>query len=259
MKRIRFVGLCLMAVFAFSAMAASSASAAPGLLLARIAPNGGSPAGVSFLSLGLLALLTTHSGKLVDCKHFRDHGLFLSPTLGDLLIYFLNCSAAGTTFECNSEGETGGNIHLPLSTLFHLGLAHLTLTLGRFPAVVILLTKEVNFECGEPPLNAKVLVLGAVIGALQLDLEPGFQKPIPLNTPFKNAILNFEQTLHGLQHLRLFLFEDLLQSYDLHSLITEAGVVKPPTLSAEVALALLDLFTLGNNVHVEIELFEDEK
>jgi hypothetical protein len=258
MKRINIVGLCLAAVFALSAMAASSASAA-GLLLARIAPNGGSPAGVSFLSLGELALLTTESGKLVDCKHVRDHGLWLSPTLGDVLILFLNCHAVAIgSPACTSGGGAGSEeIHLPLeSTLFHLGLAHLPLegaTLDSVPAILILLHKDVFFNCGKGV--AEVLVLGAVIGALQLD-EP-LELPIPLNTRFSTALLNFTQDAHGLQHLRLFLFEDSLNSYDLHSLITELGTIKPLTLSAEVALALLDLFTLGSPAkHVELELFE---
>jgi hypothetical protein len=250
MKRISIVGLFLAAVFAFSAMAASSASAAPGLLLARVA-GGGSIAGVSFLSLGLTALLTTHGGHDIKCTHFRNSGLFLSSTLGNVLILFSNCTTNTEigTLECN-------NIHLPLATtLFHLGLAHLSNTVGKIPAAVILLTKDVNISCG----IAEVLVLGAVIGAFQLDLNPGFQKPIPLNTPFSNAILNFEQTSFGLQHLRLLLFEDKLNTYDLDSVTTVGGIAGPVELSAESALALLDLFTLNSGKHVEIELFEDEK
>jgi hypothetical protein len=258
MKRIGIVGLCLAAVFAFSAMAASSASAT-GLLLARVAGGAsGSIAGVSFLSLGGTALLTTQGGKDIQCAHVNNKGLFLSPTLGNLLIQFVNCEANTEVgaLECAGGGETANNIHLPLATtLFHLGLAHLSSTVGKIPAAVILLTKDVKLSCGNG--LAEVLVLGAVIGALQLDPS---EKQIPLNTPFANAILNFQQTTptsFGLQHLRLLLFEDTLNTYDLDSVTTTLGSAGPVELSAEAVLALLDLFTLNAGKHVEIELFEN--
>jgi hypothetical protein len=250
MKRISITGLFLAAVFAFSAMAASSASAAPGLLLARVA-GGGSIAGVSFLSSANLPLLTTHNGSLIHCKDATNNGLFLSSTLGNILIRFLGCTTSGLS--CSTAGAAAGEIHLPLATtLFHLGLAHLSNTVGKIPAAVILLGKDVVLNCGGV---ATILVLGAVIGALQLDPS---EKPIPLNTSFSNAILNFQQTAHGLQHLRLILIEDALRTYDLHSLTTITGQEPEPlSLSAEVALTLLDLFRLSNGNHVAIELFED--
>jgi hypothetical protein len=255
MKRISIVGLCLAAVFALSAMAASSASAAPGLLLARV-QGGGSIAGVTFLSFVSSPRLTTHLGSEINCKHATNHGLFLSPTLGDILIRFLGCTSTGG-IKCNTAGAAEEEIHLPLATtLFHLGLAHLTLEVGRIPAAVILLDKDVDINCGNG--LAKILVLGSVIGALQLD-EPK-ERPIPLETPVSTVLLNFQQTTptsNGLQHLRLFLFEDELRTYDLHSLITELGTAKPLTLSAEIALTLLDLFRLSNGTHVSIELFEN--
>jgi hypothetical protein len=252
MKRISIVGLCLAAVFAFSAAGASSASA--GELLAQVAHGGGSVAGVTFLSLGLLGLLTTHSGKVIHCEHVHDHGLFLTPTLGDLLILFLSCTTnffAGTT-ECNSEGAPKGQIHLPLeTTLFHLGLAHLNSTHGNIPAVVILLDKDVKLSCAGG--LGKVLVLGAVIGALQNIKE----EPQPLNVAFSQAILNFQQTANGLQHLRLFLMPGTtgLTSYDLHSITTELSE-GPVELSAQVSLTSLHLFRLSNGKHVELELVE---
>jgi hypothetical protein len=250
MKRISIVGLFLAAVFALSAMAASSASAAPLLLLARV-PGGGSIAGVTFLSEAKLPLLSTHSGKLIHCKHATNHGLFLSSTLGDILLRFLGCTSSGVA--CNTAGAAAEEIHLPLAgTVFHLGLAHLTINEGKLPAAVILLEKDVLITCGGV---IKLLVLGSVIGALQLDLPGKFQTPLPLNTPEPQVILNFQQTTpasHGLQHLRLFLFEHELRTYDLDVTIN-GGTAE---LAAEVALALLDLFRLSNGTHVEIELFE---
>jgi hypothetical protein len=253
MRYVRYFGLGLMAAFALGAFAASSASA--GELLALIAPKGGSAAGVSFLSLGGLSLLTTDKPglQLVHCKEVHDHGLFLTSTLGDILIFFLGCKTKVLleTPECSSPGAPAGDIHLPLeTTLFHLGLAHLTLATGRIPAVAILLIKHVLFTCGS---LVHALVLGAVIGALTLDAEGSqFQKPIPLGVPFSTALLNFEQTAHGLQHLRLFLLPGSgLVSYDLDTSINSAAA----ELSAEVSLDLLDLFS-NNTGKVELELVE---
>jgi hypothetical protein len=253
MKRISIVGLFLAAVFALSAMAASSASAAPLLLLAQ-PRGGGNIAGVTFLSETTLApLLTTHGNHDIHCKHATNHGLFLSPTLGDILIRFLGCTEPATGLKCNTAGAAAEEIHLPLATtLFHLGLAHLTLTVGKFPAAVILLDKDVIINCGGG--LAEVLVLGSVIGAFKLDT--GNHGPIPLNTPFSTALLDFVQTANGLQHLRLFLFEHELRTYDLDALITELGKAKPAELAAEDTTALLYHFLLPGGKEDEIEFIE---
>jgi hypothetical protein len=245
MKRISIVGLFLAAVFALSAIAASSASAAPGLLLARI-QGGGSPAGVTFLSEATLPLLITHNGSTIHCKDATNHGKFLSATLGDVLIRFLGCTSSGEP--CHSLNAGPEEIHLPLTTLFHLGLAHLTLTEGRIPAILILVG-HVHILC--EPIPALILVLGSVIGALRLDEKS--HGPIPLEVPFTTALLDFEQTANGLQHLRLFLFEDLLNTYDLD--VINGGKVE---LASEVANALLDLFRNANGEHIKLELFEDK-
>ncbi|HWY17764.1 MAG TPA: hypothetical protein VNY27_03525 [Solirubrobacteraceae bacterium] len=254
MKRISIVGLCLAAVFAFSAGAASSASAAPLLLLAQ-PRGGGSIAGVTFLSETTLApQLSTHGGHLIDCTHATNFGKFLSSTLGDVLIRFLNCKSLNPELECQTAGAGKGEIHLPLATtVFHLGLAHLTITEGRIPAIVILLEKDVLINCGNG--LATILVLGSVIGALKLDT--GNHGPIPLNAPFSTALLDFEQIAHGLQHLRLFLFEHELRTYDLDALITEAiGGTKPLELAAEDTIVLLSHFLLPSGKENEIELIE---
>jgi hypothetical protein len=251
MRRIiSIVGLCLAAVFAFSAMAASSASA--GELLALIAPKGGSAAGVSFLSKAELPLLITHNNTRIHCKDAINFGHFLTSSLGDILIQFLGCTSS--VGSCRSLGAAAGEIHLPLATtLFHLGLAHLTSTVGKIPAVLILLDKDVHIECGEPPLAALILVLGAVIGALRLDKE-GNHGPLPLNTPVLQALLAFEQTANGLQHLRLFLLGGSLASYDLDASINGAAA----ELASEVANTLLFHFLLPNGKENDIEFVEDQ-
>jgi len=247
MKRISIVGLCLMAVFAFSAGAASSASAAE--LLAKIA-GGGSIAGTTFLSTATLPLLTTTSS-LIHCKHATNHGLFLSPTLGNILIRFLGCSTAGLFGErlnCNTLNAGPGEIHLSLATLFHLGLAHLTPTVGGIPAAVVLLGKVIKIECE----GLTIEVRGNVIGALQRG-----GAAVPLNTAIKDVNLNFQETTptsHGSQHLRLFLMPGTtgLTTYDLEANPAGLGFV----LAAEVANALLDGFKLPSGTEDAIEFDE---
>jgi hypothetical protein len=235
-----------MAAFALCAFAASSASA-KGLLLAQIA-GGGSIAGVTFLSKAGLAQLFTHGGSEIHCKDAINHGLWLSPTLGDVLIQFLGCTSSGEP--CHSLNAGSGEIHLSLATLFHLGLAHLTLSTGRIPAILILVG-HLHILC--EPIAALILVLGAVIGALRTDPDTGNHEPIPLGKPFLSALLDFEQEKNGLQHLRLFLFEDEVHSYDLDAFVSTTGKIE---LASEVAKALLFHFLLPNGVENDIELVE---
>jgi hypothetical protein len=247
MKRISIAGLCLMAVCVFSAGAASSASAAE--LLARPA-GGGSIAGVTFLSSATLPLLTTIGGSLIHCKDATNHGLFLSATLGNILIRFLGCSTKVIGNEpCNSAGAVAGEIHLPLSTLFHLGLAHLTGATPGVPAAVILLGKNIVINCTS---LVTVEVRGAVIGAFQRN-----GAAVPLNTAFTDVNWNFQETnptVHGIQHLRLFLMPGTtgLTTYDLESSTNGATF----ELAAEVANALLDGFTLPGGKEDAIEFVE---
>jgi hypothetical protein len=240
MKRISIVGLCLMAVFALSAFAASGASAD---LKAQL-KGGGSIVGTTFLSTATLPQLITHSGSTIHCKHATNHGKFLTATLGDILIRFLGCTSSG--FNCNTAGGGTGEIHLPLSTLFHLGLAHLNINTGRIPAAVILPGQIIKITCGG---IVTIEVRGNVIGALQRNGAPA-----PLNTPFEDVNLNFQQTANGLQHLRLILMPGTtgLTTYDLES-STSGGAFE---LASEVANALLDGFTTSGGVATQIELVE---
>ncbi|MGA8364236.1 MAG: hypothetical protein WB709_06920 [Solirubrobacteraceae bacterium] len=241
MKRISIgsLGLCLAAVFAFSAGAASSASAAE--LLIRPA-GGGTIAGVTFLSSASLAQLFTKAGNEIDCKDATNHGLFLSATLGNILIRFLACSSSG--FSCKTVGAGAGEIHLPLTTLFHLGLAHLTGATAGVPALVILLGKVIEIECSV----LKIKVQGSVIGAIQRNGQP-----VPLNTPVTDFNVNFQQTSNGVQHLRLILMPGTtgLSTYDL-----EANLGGGFELASEVVNALLDGFTLPGPKEDALEFVE---
>jgi hypothetical protein len=240
MKRIYTVGLCLVAMSALGAAAASSASA--GELLARVA-GGGGVAGTTFLAQAVLPLVWTHSGNVVHCALATSHGLFLSAVLGDILIRYLGCTVNGLA--CNTNGAGAGEIHVPLSTLFVLGLAHLTLTTGSLPAALIL-SNLIVVKCGMISVEIK----GNAIGALQRG-----GAPVPLNTPFLDVNLNFQQTAPGLQHLRLFLFPGTVgpSSFDLE---LRAGLFGRQELASEVANALVDLFRLSDGTHIDIELVE---
>jgi hypothetical protein len=243
MKRIGITGLFLAAVFAFSAGAASSASAAE--LLARPA-GGGSIAGTTFLSSAGLAQLFTKAGNEIDCKDATNHGLFLSATLGNILIRFLGCSTKVITNElCNSPGAGTGEIHLPLATLFHLGLAQLTSATAGVPAIAVLLVNNVKITCG----IATIEVTGAVIGALQRN-----GAAVPLNTAITDVNLNFQQSATGVQHLRLFLMPGTtgLTAYDLESNVNGGAF----ELASEVVNTLLDGFKLPSGQEDAIEFVE---
>src|SRR3981081_1837804 len=244
MKRISIVGLFLAAVFVLSAMAASSASAAD--LLARIA-GGGSVAGVTFLSSATLPLLFTHSGKSFHCKDVTNNGKFLSATLGNVLIRFLGCASKEglVNVACNTPGAGSGEIHLPLSTLFHLGLAHLG-TNRTIPPAAILLGKIIEIQCS----LIKIEVRGNVIGALQ----KANGEPVELEKSLSTMNLNFQQTANGLQHLRLI----LMPGSPTHTTCDwEASFVGGAfELTAEVANATLDGFTTSGGAATNIELVE---
>jgi hypothetical protein len=194
MKCIRMGGLCLVAAFAFSAVAMSSASA--GQLLVRFS-LGGSVVGASFLSAAGVSTLESTGKKVITCSTVRNHGSFLSSTLGLVLIVFIGCKETVMNTSCDSAGAGAGEIYIPLSTLFHVGLAH-SGTNTTIPAIIILLPSAgINFTCDGGAI--KVKVTGNVIGELQ---SGGAQAP--LNVPFRTLALVFRQTT-GVQALKLIL------------------------------------------------------
>lgn len=238
MRSVRTFGLCLMVVFALSAVAASSASA--GELLFKAVT--GNIVGGSFESLGGLSVLRTVGGSSIHCKDVHDRGLFLSTTLGDVLIRFLGCTTEvfGSQIDCQNAGLS--EIHLPLTTtLFHLGLAHLGGS--RLPAMDILLDSGVAFKCGA----ANVSVTGAVIG----ELEWPEGTPAPLNSKLKEIQLAFREAGTGKQELTLFLMPGGgLFTQHLSSLILREEE------SAETSRDTLKNFKNSAGAATEIELVE---
>jgi hypothetical protein len=245
MKFVRTVGLCLVATFTLSVVAASSASAAD--LLARVA-GGGNIASSTFLTSATLLLLITKGGNKIHCKQAANYGLFSNSTLGNILMRFLGCTIDEISFvmHCNTNGAASGEIHFPLSsTLFRLGLAHLG-TNGTIPAVVVLLGKTTEITCDE---FIKIEVRGNVIGALQ---KPNGEQ-VELGKPLLEVNLNFQQTANGLQDLRLIVLPGSTTptTYDL-----EAAFGGAFELTSEVANYTFNSFALSNGKLIALELIE---
>lgn len=244
MKYVRLIGLCLMAVFAMSAVAASSASA--GELLFKA--TRGNIVGGEFESLGGLSLLRTTSGSTVHCLHVDNHGKFLSTTLGNVLILFLGCTTTifGGTVNCHNTGTN--EIHLPLTTEFHLGLAHDGANTS-IPAIDILLIQSVSFKCS----IGTITVSGDAIGGLQT--STGAQ--VPLNTAEKETNLVYTESANGVQLLKEFLMPGGgLVTQHLSSLIENGIGGKETVESAETSTDTLKNFKNSAGEATEIELVE---
>lgn len=168
MKPIRLIGLCLVAAFALSAVAAASASAKE--VLYELS-KGTFPA--TFTSTGGKSTLETVAGGLtgvVSCTGIKDSGTIGSATegsgktahLGTAKITFTGCTAAGGLAKCTSvktgeETIAEGEI-LVRSAPFHLGLADP----GGLPAQLLLIS-GVEFKCA----TETVKVSGSIIGLIK--------------------------------------------------------------------------------------------
>jgi len=110
MKRIRIVGLCLMAVMAVSAVAAASSSAT----LPEFEATGGLPA--TFTSTNSSNLLPTlHSSVLesvVNCTETKDSGEISGATVvSKIKVLYSGCKEGTSSNKCGNEtGAASGNI-----------------------------------------------------------------------------------------------------------------------------------------------------
>ncbi|MGA8364242.1 MAG: hypothetical protein WB709_06950 [Solirubrobacteraceae bacterium] len=201
--------------------------------------------GTTFLASAVAPKFVTKSGKEFNCSDAAYHGVFLSPTLGDVLIRFLGCTAKeGLTVNCNTAGAGTGEVHLPLATLFHLGLAQLGTT-AHIPALVFLL-KSLTIKC---TALVTIELQGSLIGALQK--VNGEQ--VELGKPLSEVNLNFQQTSNGVQDLRLIVMPGgtTPTTYDLETSFNKGAF----ELESEVANARFDGFSSGGTEQ-EIEFVE---
>jgi hypothetical protein len=185
MKRIKIVGLCLVAVFAFTALAASAASAAEPAYFACVKTAGGkfsektcktpgegktakyelvqgNGKGKKFSGKGGAAKLTTPKlSSVVECSSFKDSGLINKAGTGQekVVSIFGKCTTAKKN--CSSAGAKKGEIKTG-SLQGVLGY------ISKSPlSVGVLLTAEgggalAEFDCE----GLKVKTTGGVIGAL---------------------------------------------------------------------------------------------
>jgi hypothetical protein len=218
MKRIStIVGLCLVAVVAFSAIGAATASATPPTLLLKIT-LGTYPANFTSTGVGN-ATLETANGNVVTCKKTDDTGVIGNKTgeedttlahLGKVTILFLECSTTilGHTGPCGNEGSS--NMITLSNWEFHFGstLKKAGEEDSAVPGVLILVpNKTFSFECTEIPIIGKttITVTGeGVAGILQTTGSPKEQPAV--GTKYSALNLVFEKgTAAGSQRFTEFL------------------------------------------------------
>jgi len=99
MKRFKVLGLCMFAVFAFSAMLAASAQAAKEV---------GGP--IDITSSGGPAHLGTEAGVELKSTNNEGMGKFESGTKGSAVTTFFNVVESGAEGKCTSENEPAGTV-----------------------------------------------------------------------------------------------------------------------------------------------------
>jgi hypothetical protein len=160
MKRIRIVGLCLVAVFAIS-IAASSASAAP--VFYTKAGIGEVGKTVKFTGTLGAAFLEGANGSKITCEGGTATGEVTGPTTAkNNITTFTGCVTQG--FKCNSAGDPEGTIK---TKVLQGSLGGLTATLPGlrlFDEAEGKGGKLAEFSCAGGAIA--VLVKGSVIGSL---------------------------------------------------------------------------------------------
>ena len=201
MKIMRIIGVCFVAAFALSAIAASASARLPQILFKE--PAGGFPG--TFTSVNLpapknIAKFETTGGTKIECTGQTDKGTFESAHLGKVEVKLTGCGTEilGSKIECESSGAGKGNVTLNLE--FHLGLEH-TSTSTTVPALLLLLPGGLggSFELSCSSI-AKIKVTGNV-NCLLVDLEG---KAVVKEHAYTSLQLTCKQT-KGVQNSKEFL------------------------------------------------------
>ncbi|HEV3318536.1 MAG TPA: hypothetical protein VG053_02245 [Solirubrobacteraceae bacterium] len=177
MNRMGITGRCLVAVFAFSAVAVASASATEVLFKLE---KGSFPA--TFASEGGKSKLTTTAGSEIECQSVVGKGTIGSSTegggttahLGTAEVKFKGCRSISPSAECKSHGANAEEVVIP-SGEFHLGLlvpgaeAEKPAILSLLPGASVSnpLGGSLTFKCS----LASVEVKGDVVGKLEGPIE----------------------------------------------------------------------------------------
>lgn len=161
--RLRSVIVAVVAVLAFGAIAATSASAA----LPEFIPTGGAfPVGFTSTSLtGQEQILETTGGATVKCKKATTAGEFTSNGhLGSIHILFKECSTV-VIFEGPCGNPTASTKEILVQGLFHIGYTNVSKK-----EVGVLINSDTSplakFECEVLGIKETVNVTGEVVGAM---------------------------------------------------------------------------------------------
>jgi hypothetical protein len=159
MRKLRMLGVALVALFVVGAVAAATSSAVLPISL----PLATSANPVKFIDKSGRGTFRTLSGTVVNATSDESTGEYLSTALGEFDVLFLGATSSGLS--CTGLPDTVTGSILTLGT-FHL--VYLLWLTAKHVGVAFLLN-EVHFTCGGLVL---VRVRGCVIGLL-----------LPVNTP----------------------------------------------------------------------------
>src|ERR1700759_4156275 len=104
MKRIRLLGLALIALIAWGAYASATAFAEDPTILP--VPTAGEPASFTAESTGTLTFVGTKKGNEVQCPKFTAKGSFTTQDTGRVTLTFKECKGKGGA-NCQSGTEIG--------------------------------------------------------------------------------------------------------------------------------------------------------
>ena len=186
MKTVKIIGLCLVAVFAFSALAASSASATELLLSAATSTFSGS---------GGVSTLETLGGTTVKCTASTFSGSGTTAHLGTLSILFTTCISS--IFICTGVNDQAGSKMITVGGELHLNLAS-TVAGGTPHSAILVLVNPVSFNCG----GVIIQVQGNVIGLLRK--ADGVTPLVPPEN-LVNGTIVFKKSGTGMQDDKVFL------------------------------------------------------
>jgi len=220
MQRLKILGLTLMAVFALSAIASTTASAAlPSILNEKkeeVAPSfTGNSGGTEFVKL---------NGKKIECTASTAEGLFeKGKPLGLFHIHFTGCSGlAGAT--CTGEGDKEKEI-LVLGT-FHIVYDKL-LNEGSLGAAILFLIPRFHFTCTLLGVKVLILVQGQVLCLIK-----------PINAFAKHFEVDCEQSAKG-DPLETTYWNDAGEPFDIKNGLLGEENTGEFEMSSEVGTGLI--------------------
>jgi hypothetical protein len=167
MKRISaIIGLCLVAVVAFSMVAAATASATAPTLLLKLT-SGAFPATFISKNAGTsTSTLRTANGNTVTCKKVSNKGTLENAHLGKVTIIFEECETTilGHKGPCGNISKT--SIELA-NAVFHFGsaLKEKGVEASAVPGVLVLVPGGTfSFKCTEVPIIGEVTITVTGLG-----------------------------------------------------------------------------------------------